>query len=110
MLRTQAHAQTIKLSKYYLKVHVHRLFYLRFNGLVNPLGSVYKTTLFLGRLSPLSGVPVLVHILSQELTTAFLESVNMYTVSFSHLLHGRVELIPFFLQRIYLYQLSSLAK
>ena len=47
------------------------LFVLRFYGPVNLMGScrawsVYQTTLFLGRLSPLSGWPVLVHILSPE--------------------------------------------
>ena len=55
---------------------------LVFNGPVNTVKvmlsmSVYLTTLVLGRFSPLSSQPVLVHILcSQKLTTVLLESVE----------------------------------
>ena len=41
------------------------VFDLEFYGQVNM--SIYLTTLFLGRLSPLSGSPVLVHILPPEI-------------------------------------------
>ena len=52
---------------------------LRFYGWVNPMGScwarsVYLTTLLLGRVSPLSGYPVLCTIFCQKLTSALLES------------------------------------
>ena len=55
------------------------LFELRFYGPVNPMGScrvrsVYLTTHLLGRLSPLSGLPVLCTFFRQKLTTALLES------------------------------------
>ena len=54
------------------------LLMLRFQGPVNPMGSccvlsVYLTTLLLGRLSPLSGWPVLCTFFHQKLTTALLE-------------------------------------
>ena len=57
------------------------LFVLRFNGPVNPMGScrarsVYLTTRLLGRLSPLSGLPVLCTFFRQKLTTALLESAE----------------------------------
>ena len=54
------------------------LFVLRFYGPVNPMGSrsVYLTTRLLGRLSPLSGSPVLCTFFRQKLTTALLESVE----------------------------------
>ena len=57
------------------------LFVLRFYGPVNPVGScrarsVYLTTLLLGRLSPLSGLPVLCTFFRQKLTTALLESAE----------------------------------
>ena len=53
------------------------LFVLRFYGPVTPMGScraqsVYLTTRLLGRLSPLSGSPVLCTFFRQKLTTAFL--------------------------------------
>ena len=53
------------------------LFVLRFYGPVNPMGScrarsVYLTTRLLGRLSSLSGKPVLCTFFRQKLTTAFL--------------------------------------
>ena len=55
------------------------LFVLRFYGPVNPMGScrarsVYLITRLLGRLSPLSGLPVLCTFFHQKLTTALLES------------------------------------
>ena len=54
---------------------------LRFYGPVNPMGScqarsVYLTTHLLGRLSPLSGQPVLCTFFRQKLTTALLESAR----------------------------------
>ena len=54
---------------------------LRFYGPVNPMGScrarsVYLTTRLLGRLSPLSGSPVLCTFFRQKLTTALLESAE----------------------------------
>ena len=54
------------------------LFVLRFYGPVNPMGScrarsIYLTTRLLGRLSPLSGLPVLCTFFRQKLTTALLE-------------------------------------
>ena len=57
------------------------LFVLRFYGPVNPMGSyrarsVYLATRLLGRLSPLSGQPVLCTFFRQKLTTAFLESAE----------------------------------
>ena len=57
------------------------LFVLRFYGPVIPLGScrarsVYVTTRLLGRLSPLSGKPVLCTFFHQKLTTALLESAK----------------------------------
>ena len=57
------------------------LFVLRFYGPVNPMGScrarsVYLTTRLLGRLSPLSGKPVLCTFFRQKLTTALLESAK----------------------------------
>ena len=57
------------------------LFVLRFYGPVNPMGlcrtrSVYLTTLSLGKLSPLSGEPVLCTFFCQKLTTALLESTE----------------------------------
>ena len=57
------------------------LFVLRFYGPVNPMGScqvrsVYLTTRLLGRLSPLSGLPVLCTCFRQKLTTALLESAE----------------------------------
>ena len=57
------------------------LFVLRFYGPVNPMGScrarsVYLTTHLLGRLSPLSGLPVLCTFFRQKLTTALLESAE----------------------------------
>ena len=57
------------------------LFVLRFYGPVNPMGScrarsVYLTTHLLGRLSPLSGSPVLCTFFRQKLTTALLESAE----------------------------------
>ena len=57
------------------------LFVLRFYGPVNPMGScrarsVYLTTRLLGRLSPLSGSPVLCTFFRQKLTTALLESAE----------------------------------
>ena len=57
------------------------LFVLRFYGPVNPMGScwaqwVYLTTCLLGRLSPLSGWPILCTFFCQKLTTALLESVE----------------------------------
>ena len=57
------------------------LFVLRFYGPVNPMGScrarsVYLTTRLLGRLSPLSGWPVLCTFFRQKLTTALLESAE----------------------------------
>ena len=57
------------------------LFVLRFYGPVNPTGScrarsVYLTTPLLGRLSPLSGSPVLCTFFRQKLTTALLESAE----------------------------------
>ena len=56
-------------------------FVLRFYGPVNPMGScrarsVYLTTRLLGRLSPLSGSPVLCTFFPQKLTTALLESAD----------------------------------
>ena len=58
------------------------LFVLRFYGQVNPTGScqarsVYLTTLLLGRLNPLSGLPVLCTFFRQKLTTALLESAEV---------------------------------
>ena len=60
---------------------VFMLFVLRFYGPVNPMGScrarsVYLTTCLLGRLSPLSGSPVLCTCFRQKLTTALLESAE----------------------------------
>ena len=57
------------------------LFVLRFYGLVNPMEScrersIYLTTRLLGRLSPLSGQPVLCTFFRQKLTTAHLESAE----------------------------------
>ena len=57
------------------------LFVSRFYGPVNPIGScrarsVYLTTHLLGRLSPLSGYPVLCIFFRQKLTTALLESAE----------------------------------
>ena len=57
------------------------LFVLRFYGPVNPMGScrarsVYQTTRLLGRLSPLSGWPILCTFFRQKLTTALLESAE----------------------------------
>ena len=57
------------------------LFVLIFYGPVNPMGScrarsVYLTTRLLGRLSPLSGQPVLCTFFRQKLTTALLESAE----------------------------------
>ena len=57
------------------------LFVLRFYSPVNPVGScqmwsVYLTILLLGRLSPLSGQPILCTFLRQKLTTALLESAE----------------------------------
>ena len=57
------------------------LFLLRFYGPVNPMWScrarsVYLTTHLLGRLSPLSGSPVLCTFFRQKLTTALLESAE----------------------------------
>ena len=57
------------------------LFVLWFYGPVNPMGScrarsVYLTTHLLGRLSPLSGLPVLCTFFRQKLTTALLESAE----------------------------------
>ena len=57
------------------------LFVLRFYGPVNSMGScrarsVYLTTRLLGRLSPLSGSPVLCTFFRQKLTTALLESAE----------------------------------
>ena len=57
------------------------LFVLRFYGPVNPMGScrarsVYLTTRLMGRLSPLSGKPVLCTFFRQTLTTALLESAE----------------------------------
>ena len=57
------------------------LFVLRFYGPVNPMGScralsVYLTTRLLGRLSPLSGLPVLCTFFHQKLTTPLLESAE----------------------------------
>ena len=59
----------------------YELFVLRFYGPVNPMGScqawsVYLTTRLLGRLSPLSGLPVLCTFFRQKLTTALLESAE----------------------------------
>ena len=44
--------------------------------------SVYLTTLLLGRLSPLSGYPVLCTFFRQKLTTALLESAGKVAVQF----------------------------
>ena len=57
------------------------VFVLRFYGPFNPMGScpartVYLTTRLLGRLSPLSGQPVLCTFFRQKLTTALLESAE----------------------------------
>ena len=57
------------------------LFVMRFYGPVNPMGScrarsVYLTTRLLGKLSPLSGSPVLCTFFRQKLTTALLESAE----------------------------------
>ena len=57
------------------------LFVLRFYSPVNPTGScwawsVYRTIPILGRLRPLSGLPVLCAFLCQKLTTALLESAE----------------------------------
>ena len=57
------------------------LFVLRFYGQVNPLRScraqsVYLITLLLCRFSPLSSLPVLVHILSLKTDNCFLESIR----------------------------------
>ena len=57
------------------------LFVLRFYCPVNPMGScrarsIYLTTLLLGRLRPLSGLPVLCTFFRQKLTTALLESAE----------------------------------
>ena len=64
-----------------------------FNGPVNTIevmssGSVYLTTLFLGRLCPLSDLPVLVHILSPEINNCPLwisgkESMTAENISWS---------------------------
>ena len=64
-----------------LRQTIRSLFVLRFYGPVNPMGScrawsVYLTTRFLGRLSPLSGSPVLCTFFCQKLTTALLESAE----------------------------------
>ena len=68
---------------YINKVHFLTLllFVLRFYGPVNPMGScqarsVYLTTRLLGRLCPLSGLPVLCTFFRQKLTTALLESAE----------------------------------
>ena len=65
---------THKISFFFLCV-------LRFYGPVNPVGScrarsVSLTTRLLGRLSPLSGSPVLCTFFHQKLTTALLESAE----------------------------------
>ena len=65
----------------YLELCFVCLFVLRFYGPVNPTGScrarsVYLTTRLLGRLSPLSGSPVLCAFFRQKLTTALLESAE----------------------------------
>ena len=57
------------------------LFMLRFYGSVNTMGScrarsVYLTTHLLGRLSPLSGLPVLCTFFCQRLATALLDSAE----------------------------------
>ena len=57
------------------------LFVLRFYGPVNPVGScrarsVYLITRLLGKLCPLSGLPVLCTFFRQKLITAFLESAE----------------------------------
>ena len=59
------------------------LFVLRFYGPVNPMGScrarsvyLHVATRLLGRLSPLSGYPVLCTFFRQKLTTALLESAE----------------------------------
>ena len=62
------------------------LFVLRFYGPVNPMGScrarsVYLTTCLLGRLSPLSGLPVLCRFFCQKLTTALLESTGYFMIN-----------------------------
>ena len=68
-------------AKFLLELSVVCLFVLRFYGPVNPMGScgarsVYLTTRLLGRLSPLSGLPVLCTFFCQKLTTALLESAE----------------------------------
>ena len=67
-----------KQNKVYL---LRSLFVLRFYSSINPMGScpawsIYLTTLLLGRLSPLSGLPVLCTSFCQKLTTALLESAE----------------------------------
>ena len=74
----------IMVFRPYDALFAHRisiLFVLRFHGPVNPMGScrarsVYLTTHLLGRLSPLSGSPVLCTFFRQKLTTALLESAE----------------------------------
>ena len=63
------------------KENICILFVLRFYGSVNPVEScrarsVYLTTRLLGRLSPLSGLPVLCIFFCQKLTNALLESAE----------------------------------
>ena len=67
--------------RYILVFEAVCLFVLRFYGPVNPMGScrawsVYLTTHLLGRLSLLSGLPVLCTFFCQKLTTALLESAE----------------------------------
>ena len=78
LLNKLSPARTV--TQYSVSFYFH-LFVLRFYGLVNPMGScrarsVYLTTHLLGRLSPLSGKPVLCTFFRQKLTTALLESVE----------------------------------
>ena len=70
-----------KLTSIFLNSHLWSLFVLRFYGPVNPFGScralsIYLTTRLLGRLSPLSGLPVLCTFFRHKLTTALLESAE----------------------------------
>ena len=72
---------TISMIKDWTRRFKVGLFVLRFYSKVNPLGScraqsVYLTGCLLGRLSPLSGLPVFCTFFCQKLTTVLLESAE----------------------------------
>ena len=87
------------------KYHLETIGWLEFNGQVNTLMvmsslSVYLTTLFLGRLSPLSGKPVLVHILSQETDNCLSWNGHHHSLAWEDLIQLRVRLKNSFIKWI----------